>query len=291
MRFGYYPGCSLHSTAVEYSESFEAICPKLDIELVEVPKWICCGSTPAHSVSHKLSVALPAKIMLNASDNGLKSVLVPCASCFQRLKTAQYELCNNESLKNEMQELFERKIEYNIDIIHPLALFKSEEIETRLKELKKKSLRGLKIACYYGCLLTRPPKIMNFDECENPVFMDNLLKLLDAETVRWNYKTICCGASLSLTRTDLVLKLLDDILSDAKASGANCISVACPLCHSNLDTRQAEVEEKYNRKYNLPVFYFSQLVGLSLGISPQELGLNRHLVDTYPLLSEANLLD
>jgi heterodisulfide reductase subunit B len=125
---------------------------------------------------------------------------------------------------------------------------------------------------------------MQFDECEYPMSMDKLLRLLDIETLDWSYKTDCCGGAISATETDIVLKLTHDILEEAKAVGANAIAVACPLCHVNLDTRQAEVEQKYGSHYGLPIFYFTQLMGLAFGISPEKLGLQKHFVVADELL-------
>ena len=158
-----------------------------------------------------------------------------------------------------------------------------------MKKVAKK-LSGLKIASYYGCLLTRPPKVATFDRIEDPQFLDNLVLSLGAESVNWAYKTECCGATFSLSKKELVLKLTNDILQNAYDEKADCIMVACPLCHSNLDLRQKEVEKKYKVKYNLPVFYFTQLIGLSMGADIRGLGLKRHMVSAEKLLSSKGLI-
>ncbi|GAB4288372.1 MAG: CoB--CoM heterodisulfide reductase iron-sulfur subunit B family protein [Myxococcota bacterium] len=285
MRYAYYPGCSLHSTAKEYDLSFRNVCKNLGLELREVPKWACCGSTPAHSTSYMLALALPAYTISQTEEAGFDKLLVPCASCFQRLKTAQYELKHQNGVRKALEEALERRVENKVDIAHPLEIF-SGTAHKAIKEGKKKSLAGFKIACYYGCLLTRPPKVMQFDECEYPMSMDKTLRALGAETVDWNSKTYCCGASLALSKTECVLKLANDILGDAKAAGSNAIAVACPLCHANLDTRQGEVERAYGKQYGLPVFYFTQLIGLAFDIPVAGLGLGNHIVSPLPLLKE-----
>ena len=153
----------------------------------------------------------------------------------------------------------------------------------------EKPLQDLKIACYYGCLLTRPRDIVGFDDEENPHKMDKLMNSLGAESVEWGFKTECCGASLPFSRPDVVIKLSHRILYHAKQAGADCVAVACPMCHSNLDTRQNEMKAKYRDDFELPVLYFTQLLGLALGFSAHELGLEKHFVDPRPMLKSKEL--
>jgi heterodisulfide reductase subunit B len=169
-----------------------------------------------------------------------------------------------------------------MNVLSPLEIFCDYE---GMAKLVTRQLPELKVACYYGCLLTRPSKIMQFDECEYPMAMDELLRSMGIETLDWSYKTECCGGALAMTRTDVVLKLTRDILEEAKTVGANAIAVSCPLCHVNLDTRQAEVEKEYGVQYNIPIFYFTQLMGLAMGIAPDKLGLQKHFVSADGLLS------
>lgn len=284
MKYAYYPGCSLHSTGSEYDISFKAVCDKLGIELEEVEGWICCGTSPAHSSSKLLSIALPAKNLALVEKAGHTEVVVPCAACFSRFKFATYEVDKHQELKKEVTEVIDSDFPENIKTTHPLELFLNKIEEKAFTKHISKSLSTLKIVCYYGCLLTRPPKVTTFDECEYPMSMDKILNLVGIETLDWSYKTDCCGGSFALTETDAVVKLTHDILEDAKAVGANVIAVACPLCHANLDTRQAEIEEKYNTQYQIPILYFTQLMGLAFGIEPEDLGLNKHLVSTEGLI-------
>ena len=281
-RYAYYPGCSLHSTATEYDISFRAVCEKLGIELREIEGWICCGTSPAHSTSRLLSIALPLESLRLAEKMGLTDVVAPCASCFARLKTAHHEATADAELEAKLSEIIDAPLPENVRVLHPLEIFADGET---VAEAVTRELPGLRVACYYGCLLTRPPKVMQFDECEYPMSMDNLLRSLGIETLDWSYKTDCCGGAFSLTETDVVLKLTHDILEDAKSVGANAIAVACPLCHANLDTRQPEIEEKYEVRFGLPVFYFTQLMGLAFGIPADRLGLRKHFVGAEELLS------
>jgi len=286
MKYAYFPGCSLHSTASEFDVSLRAICDKLGIELEEPEKWICCGSTPAHALSKLLGISLPWQNLVEIEKLGLSEVVVPCASCFARFKTAQAEVKNDGELGDKIEEIVDGKLPNNIKVCHPLEIFSEETMLGEMPKLVERDLSRLKIACYYGCLLTRPPKVMQFDNCEYPQSMDKVLQSMGIETVDWSYKTECCGAAFSLTRTDIVLKLCSQILEDAKLVGANGIAVACPLCHANLDMRQEEIEKQYGKDYQLPIFYFSQLMGLTMGISYEELGLDKHFVEPRKVIEE-----
>ena len=281
-KYAYYPGCSLHSTGSEYDVSFRAVCEKLGIEIEELKRWICCGTSPAHSSSRLLSLALPFENLCLVEKMGMTDVVAPCASCFARLKTAAFEASEDPKLAGQISEALDKPLPESINILNPLEIFHGKE---GLEDAVAKDMPGLKVACYYGCLLTRPSKVMQFDECEYPMIMDELLGSMGITTLDWSYKTDCCGGSLAMTRTDVVLKLTNEILEDAKAVGANAIAVACPLCHINLDTRQEEIEKEYGVKYGLPVFYFTQLMALAMGVPSDKLGFKKHFVGTDELLS------
>jgi heterodisulfide reductase subunit B len=160
----------------------------------------------------------------------------------------------------------------------------------RLAAEVKKPLTGLKVACYYGCLLTRPPDVPDLDDCEAPTIMEDLLATLGAETVSWTHRMECCGANYTLSRPGVVIQLTNAILDSAKSAGADCVMVACPLCHANLDIRQQEIESVYKTTYNLPTFYITQLTGLAVGLEADKLGLDGSIVDPKPLLKKKGLL-
>ena len=281
-KYAYYPGCSLHSTGSEYDVSFRAVCEKLGMDIQEIEGWICCGTSPAHSSSRLLSLALPFENLCLAEKMGMTDIIAPCASCFARLKTAMYEANEDAEIAGQISDALEKPLPKSMNVLSPLEIFCNQQ---GLAEAVTKPLSELKVVCYYGCLLTRPSKVMQFDECEYPMAMDDLLRSFGIETLDWSYKTECCGGALAMTRTDVVLKLTHDILEEAKAVGANAIAVACPLCHVNLDTRQVEVEQEYGVQYGLPVFYFTQLMGLAMGVAGDKLGLKKHFVSTDGLLS------
>jgi heterodisulfide reductase subunit B len=266
---------------MEYDISFKAVCKKLDITLEEIKGWICCGASSAHSYSKILSTALPLHSLIAAEEMGLGEIVVPCAACFTRLKHAVYDTANKPGIAAQMSEIFDGKLPKTVKVLHPLEIF-SNGVDVAGATVKK--LSDMKAVCYYGCLLTRPPKVMQFDEAEYPMSMDMLLRSIGVTTLDWSYKTDCCGGAFSLTETDVVRKLVHDIFEEAKAVGANAIAVACPLCHANLDTRQPEVEKEYSTKYGLPVLYFTQIIGLALGIPADQLGIQKHFVSAEGLI-------
>ena len=283
MKYGYFPGCSLHSTSMEYDISFQAVCKKLGVELAEIENWTCCGSSASHAAPKRLAMALPLMNLVQAQQQGLEKVFTPCAACFARFKFAQHELEQNPGLRLDLEGIIGHTLSNNINILHPLELFGNGLLRT-IAQLGNHALEGLKIVCYYGCLLTRPPKVTQFDDVEDPQSMDRLMSALGATVLKWGNKTDCCGGSFALSKTEIVLHLSHEILEGAKEAGAQAIVVACPLCQVNLDTRQAEIEKAYNTQFNMPIYYFTQLMGVALGVPESELMLERHLVDSQTML-------
>jgi len=288
MKYAYYPGCSLHSTGQEYDTSLRAVCEKLDVELVEIDKWVCCGSTAAHNISRLLATSLPMANLGLMADMGLDEVVVPCAECFSKLKIAQHNCKTDKKLKRDVVEVIHKDCNNEAKVIHPLSIFAEEPLISRIPTLVERNLSSLKVACYYGCLLTRPPEITKFDVAEYPETMDNVLKATGIATLDWDHKTICCGASFALSKPDIVVNLSYKIIEDAKAMGADAIAVACPMCHANLDTRQDDMEKEYGTHPQMPILYFTQLMGYSFGLSPEELLLDKHLTDVSSLIEKAN---
>jgi heterodisulfide reductase subunit B len=290
MRFAYYPGCSLHSTGREYDASLRAVCQSLGIDLAEVRDWVCCGSAAVHGASRRLALSLPLHNLAQVEKQGFHEVLVPCAACFSRFKFAWHEMEQQPQLRRELEDIVEHKFSTGIKIVHPLEVLGDPEFLKGIPLLKKDALSGLRVVAYYGCLLTRPPEVTGFDDAEYPQSMDRLLRALGATVLDWGYRTDCCGASFSLTRTDIVLRLSHELLEGAREVGAQAIVVACPLCHLNLDARQREIEAEFGTRYNLPIYYFTQLLGLALGVPGQKLMLNRHFVEATRALEKVGAL-
>jgi len=289
LRYSYYPGCSLHASAGEYDLSTRELFAALGITLTEIPDWFCCGATPAHNVDELLSLSLCAK-NLELAEQVEGAVAVACAACFSRLKFTQHILEENETKRRQVEQAIAAPVRLDGTVKHLLEILARDLGLERLSAAVKKPLAGLKVACYYGCLLTRPNDVPNLDCVEAPTIMEEVAEAVGAESVAWTHRLECCGANFTLSRPGVVLQLSNAILDSAKAAGADCIMVGCPLCHGNLDIRQKEIEGVYSTRYGLPVFYLTQLVGLALGLSADKLGLDALIVNPLPLLKERQLL-
>ena len=277
MKFGIYPGCSLTGSARDYNESVFALAKAFDIEYTQIPDWNCCGATAAHNLNKELSLALPARILALAEKNGLSDIIVPCAACYSRLVVTQHELKKNPELKNRISEVIEMDYRGTSRIMNVIEWI-DQYIIPKLEEKITKPFDH-KVACYYGCLLVRPDKVLNYDRAEDPQTLDIVMQKLGADTVDYPFKTECCGAGLSISRTDIVSKLSGRIIEDAEHRGAEAIIVACPMCHSNLDMRRPDINKYWKAEYKIPVIFVTQAIGLAIGLSPKGVGLKRHFVD------------
>ncbi|MBN1291706.1 MAG: CoB--CoM heterodisulfide reductase iron-sulfur subunit B family protein [Candidatus Latescibacteria bacterium] len=277
MKYAYFPGCSAHSTARDSHMSTLAVAHALDIEMVEPIGWSCCGATAAHQTGRVLAAALPAANLVLAQHMGMDMVAT-CAACYNRLKIANFEISHSPEMREHVSDAIGRDYDGSVRVIHFVELLIKDIGLKSIRSKLKKSLDNLKVACFYGCLLVRPHDVMQFDDPENPTSLDNLVNMMGGESLDWPHKVECCGGGLSLTRTDVVIRLTDSILAMAQESGAECIAVACPMCQSNLDMRQKDITKATGRKYNMPIIYTTQLLGLCLGLSPKELGLEKLIV-------------
>ena len=282
-QIGYYPGCSLHSMASEYDHSIHAVAAALGLELVEPEGWVCCGSSPAHRVDPELAVRLPSRNLAMLEQMGMDEVALPCAMCFSRFRTARHELDSDPALKARMEAEVGHHFADSVAVRSLLDVLVNRVGLDKIADQVKKPLDNLKVACYYGCLLTRPPKVTQAKQVEYPVEMDRLVSALGAIPVQWGGKTTCCGASLSITRTDIVLDLSTHILAEARAAGADAVVVACPLCHANLDGRQHQMTFA-DGAGKMPVLYFTQLMALAFGLGAKAAALSKNMVDPKPLL-------
>jgi heterodisulfide reductase subunit B len=205
-------------------------------------------------------------------------LIVPCAACYSRLKAAERKISGGGGRDSSFR------------VLNPLEFLFLSGLSVRLQELVKRPLTGLKAVCYYGCLLARPPDVTGAKQYEHPVEMDRLIELMGAEPIPWSYKTDCCGGSLVLTRTDIVMRLTGKLFEKAIEAGAEAIVVACPLCQSNLDSRQEEISRESGNHYELPIFYFTELIGLAMGHRDADKWFRRHFVDPRKLLASKGLV-
>jgi heterodisulfide reductase subunit B len=283
----YYPGCSLHSTSAEFNISTKAVCQELEMNLVEPSGWICCGSSAAHRYDPEEALRLPMENLRIIEQSGFDEVAMPCAACFNRHKAALYDIRQNEQHKSAVEKainyVYQDKVKVSSMTEAIFRIVGPQQVAAKVK----KPLSGLRVVCYYGCLLTRPPQVTEAAHPENPMEMDALMGALGAEVKDWSYKTSCCGAAHSLTRQDIVLKLSSRLIQEARKAGADAIVVACPLCHTNLDARQFQM----GLEEPMPVLFFTQLMALALGLPSKAMALNKNLVDPRPLLRDKGFLE
>jgi heterodisulfide reductase subunit B2 len=282
----YYPGCSLHGTSAEFDKSFRATARALDLQLQEIPGWECCGNTAAHSINRLLAAALPVNELAKVEkDMKLDAVAVPCAACFSRFKTGAHEVSEGGQMADDVRAVVGRSYDGGVSVQNLVDVYHDAVGLDELKARVTKPFAGLKVACYYGCLLTRPPKVTLAEDPEYPTHMDAVAKAVGCTPVDWNYKTDCCGASLALTEQGIVDDLVTRIVTDARNCGAQAILVACPLCQVNLDGRQTEIARTRGAWQGVPVIFLSQLVGRALGIDDKTLGLKKHLIDVTAVMA------
>ncbi len=275
-KVAFYPGCSLEGIAREYGESLRKVLSFLGVEIFDLPDWSCCGASAGHSTDAHLWIELPKRNVLIA-EKVATDVVVACCACFNRLKEAEIYLRDHEAYEPRSRFVYinEFLVKYT----------------DKIRQLKKVDLSSLKVVPYYGCQSVRPPKVTGVKDYEDPKSMDYVIEACGATCVKWSFKTDCCGGSLVVSRPEIVDRLCKRLLDMAKEAGAEMIVTDCPLCQSNLDTRQAYINKKYNTDFNIPIIYITELVGIACGIEETKKWLKRNIVDPIPLLKEKNLIN
>ncbi|MBU2536887.1 MAG: CoB--CoM heterodisulfide reductase iron-sulfur subunit B family protein [Proteobacteria bacterium] len=283
LNYAYYPGCSSTGTSLEYDMSSRAVCGALDITLTDVPDWSCCGSTPAHTVDHTLSSALSARNLDQVASMGLDSCITPCPSCLANLKTAKHRM-EEVGFRDKVNNLLDKPANTQVGAKSVLQILVEDYGVANIKKKVVKPLTGLAVGAYYGCILNRPAELMQFDNREHPMAMDNIMEALGATVVPFPLKVECCGASFGIPRKDLVMRLSGKLLDTAKSIGAMALVTACPLCQMNLDMRQTQINNANSSSHKIPIFYFTQLMGLALGLTEKELGMDKLCVSPRSVL-------
>jgi heterodisulfide reductase subunit B len=250
MKLSYYPGCSLEGTALDYDQSVREICQKLDVELFDIPDWNCCGASSAHMTDHEVGMRLPMRNLLLAYSAG-HDILVPCAACFQRLKAADKALRENPRLWDITE------YEPDFEIIHISTFLARPEVVSVIENKVAKTLDGLAIACYYGCLSLRHPRVTDAPNWELPDNLELIVTAVGAKPVSWSHRTECCSGSLTMARPDIAEKLVGDIVTAAKRAGATAMVTDCPMCQANVESRQSQENEQDG---GLPVFFATELI-------------------------------
>ncbi len=280
MRVSYFPGCTDRSSSMEYGLSAEEVLRVLGVELVEVEDWNCCGAAATHSLNRLLSLCLPARVIAKALGSGLSWLVVPCAGCFSNLKRTEYVLRRDERDRRVVEEIVGFRYDPSLEILALLDVVVNRVGLERVGERVRRPLRGLRVACYYGCALVRHPKVTGFDDAENPQVMERLMRMLGAQPVEWSYKVDCCGADLAMTYGSIVRQMVGRIVSMALEAGAQAIVTSCGLCQMNLEMRQ---------QLGLPVFYFTELMGLAFEVGERQRWWGKHLISPRPLLESLGL--
>lgn len=281
-RVAYYPGCSLHSTGAAFDRSFRGVAAAVGLDLVEVPGWTCCGTTPAHGADPVTAVQMPVENLARVEQLGLDRLVAPCAACYGRFQSALRHYRDDGNLADQVDRGLGSAYGDGVRVLN--AVDGLAGIDSRaLAEKVKKPLTGLKVACYYGCLLTRPPRDTHAAEAENPQGMERLVRALGAEPLDWGRKTDCCGGSLAISHSAIAMAMSAQVLREAEARGADLIAAACPLCQVNLDERQPEMAADLG--FTIPVVYLTQLAAAALDLPADVQALDQSAIAPEPLLS------
>lgn len=282
--YAYYAGCSLEGTAGPYDTSVRLVMDRLGADLKEPPDWSCCGSTPAHAMDHTFAAALAARNLIIVEKMNRPTLTTPCPSCLMAFKKAQRRMEKNKVFRDEVNSLLDEPYNCTVNAKSTLQVIYEDIGLEAVSRAVTTQVPDLKIAAYYGCILNRPPEVANFDDPENPVSMDKIIEAVGVKVVDFAFKLECCGAAYGVPKKETVTFLTKKVLDMALDAGANCIAVACPLCQQNLDLRQGQVNAATGSSFNIPVLYFTQIMGLTYGFSPEQLGIDKCIVSAESLI-------
>lgn len=281
-RYGYYPGCSAHSTAKEYDMSLKSVFAALGLALNELDDWNCCGASSAHNLSDALAVGLPARNLLIIEKSGLETV-APCAACYNRLRIAQEKLAASPERYGWLREAIGGLPQNGAVVRSPLDVLLQDVGLERIAKRVRRPLAGLKTVSYYGCLLARPASISELSDTEHPQELDLLMRALQATPLSWSYAVDCCGGALSISRSDIARRMTQRIVDAAVAAGATLIVTACPLCQANIEMRQSG-------QARLPALYFTEAMGMAFDLPESGQWWKKHLVDPRPALRRLEMV-
>jgi len=283
--YSYYPGCSLTSTNRAYDISTRNVARVLGVEMIELEDWNCCGATAYTAISEQHSFVLSARnLALAEKDN--RDLVTACAGCYLALHKTNKYFAENRKVRQEIRTALQAGGEdYNggVRVRHFLDVVVNDLGEEVIEQHVVRRFNGLKVAPYYGCQITRP-----FGEIDDPDFprcMDNLLRWIGAEPLDYMMSTKCCGGMLMTTKPEVSRELVGGILGEAKRIGADCISTACPLCQMNLEAYQKKVSRQMKTDCSIPVLYFTQLLGITLGLEPEQVALEDNLTSSEPVIA------
>lgn len=297
----YYPGCALEGSGHAYNRSTKAVGKALGLDLVEIKNWNCCGAMEVKNIDPKIQTYLSARNLSITEEMGFETVMAPCNGCYHNLKKAEYDLEKDEGSRQVNQRLSTKAGHKTyeagkVETIHALDWIKREIGDDGIRERVKKSLNGLKVANYYGCMYTRPRHIFpekdkgpGSESTSNPHFMDEILAAAGAENVPYPLKTACCGGAHALSDSDTSTRLVLNLLETAEACGADVIATECPTCHTGLEMHQVRAEKVLGKKTKVKILYFTQLLGMALGLTPNQVGVQENFSDARDLIKEKGL--
>ena len=291
MKYPYYPGCTLYTKAKKLDDAGRECSRRLGFELEELPDWTCCGATFPLVNDNHIALAGPTRILADTKNQGGDSLVTLCSVCFNVLKRTNHVMRTDDERREKVTDFVERDYHGETEVLHYLQILRDDVGFDTLKEKVRKPLEGLKVACYYGCLLLRPVKEIGLDEMENPTIFEEFVRSLGAEPVDFPFKIECCGAFQTVYSMDVATRCSRDILNSARENGADIIITTCPLCQFNLDDRQPEIEKSSRDFASLPVVYFTQLLALALAMPANKLGFERNLVDPLPVLRAKGVVE
>jgi heterodisulfide reductase subunit B len=291
MKLIYYPGCTLKNHARNFDDSTVSSMAKLDVEVEEPARWNCCGTVHALGSENIMNRVAPVTNLIRVKEAQASEVMTSCAMCYNTLKRANIDVKKRADALatiNEFMYLENTKYEGDVDVLHLLEFLRDRIGFDKLAEKVKKPLKGLRVACYYGCLLVRPKEVA-FDDVENPMIMENLIAALGATPVNFPLKTECCGAYHAVGAPEIIADRTDKIMGSANENKVDMVVVSCPMCAYNLDFRQDDAKQLNPDFKNLPVLYFTQLMALALGCGDDALRFDLHHIDPLPALAARGL--
>lgn len=284
MRMPYYPGCTLNTKGKGFDNSARASARALGLELVELETWNCCGATFPLLVDNMLDLAGPARVLVSAREHGQR-LAVACSTCYNVLKRTNKVIRENEDSREKLNFFLETDYSGDLEVLDLMQVLRDEIGFDKIREAVKKPLSGLKVAAYYGCMVLRPPAEVAYDDPENPRALDDLITTLGAEAVDYPHKGECCGAYLAVKSAEVTGEMSFAILASAQRSGAELVITNCPLCQFNLDRVQKAMGSRHTGFQPMPVLYFTQLLGIALGLDSEGFELAKHYVDPRPVLA------
>lgn len=287
MKVSYFPGCTLNTTGKGFDNAVRASSATVGLELIELPDWNCCGATYPLIADNMLELAAPAHVLVAARDAGNRSVLTTaCTTCYNVLKRTNRFIQEHVEERERIEAFIETNYDGEVEVRDIVHLLRDDVGFDAIQEKVQKPLKDLKVASYYGCMVLRPPDEVAYDDPDHPHSLDDLMAALGATPVDFAHNNECCGAYLAVKDSEITREMVYTILKSAQLADAEVVVTNCPLCQFNLDKQQAEMRKKHAGYHPIPVFYFSQLMGLALGLDASDYGWERHYIDARPLLSE-----